>query len=142
MSMVIQVAEAVTAELNAAELSQTVTAERHYVPLFELPEMNELHVTVVPRGVQIENADRTRALHDVQIDIAVQKKFETGDLTEIDPLLALVEEIAEWFRLHRLASFPNARWIKTEHKPLYAQDHWEEFRQFTSVLVLTFRVVL
>jgi hypothetical protein len=141
LSTVIQVADGVVAELNAGTFSQPLTAARHYVPSFELQEMNELRVSVVPKAVVVSPLDRSRNTHDAQIDLAVQKKFATGDAAEIDPLMALVEEIADHFRLRRLDSFPAAHWIKTEHKPIYAQDHWEELRQFTSVLTLTFRVI-
>ena len=140
MSTIIQIADAVVAELNAATLSQPLTATRHYVPSFELKDMNELRVSVVPKGMVVSPLDRSRNTNDIQIDVAVQKKFETGDAAEIDPLMTLVEEIADFFRLRRLDSFPGAHWIKTEHNPIYAQDHWEEMRQFTSVVTLTFRV--
>jgi hypothetical protein len=140
LSTIIQIADAVVAQLSAATFSQPITAARHYVPSFELKEMNELRVTVVPKGMVVSPLDRSRLTHDAQIDLAVQKKFATGDAAEIDPLMALVEEIADHFRQRRLDSFPAAHWIKTEHKPIYAQDHWEELRQFTSVVTLTFRV--
>ena len=129
------------AELAAATLSQPVSPARKYVPLFELPEMDQLRVTVVPRGMAITRSDRRHNTHDVQVDIAVQQKFSTGEPDEIDPLVNLVEEIADLFRLKRLSSFPGAIWTKTEHNPIYAQDHWEQLRQFTSVLTLSFRVV-
>ena len=141
MSLIVDVAEALVVELNAGSFSQSLSAQRHYVPSFELPDMADLHVSVVPKGMAIANSDRTRNSHDVQIDVAVQKKFEAGDAAEIDPLMDLVEEIADFFRLRRLSSYPNAHWIKTEHKPIYAQEHWDELRQFTSVLTFTFRVV-
>jgi len=141
MSTVVDVAEAMVAELNAASLSQPLTAARHYVPVFELPEMQELHVSVVPQGMAIAKLDRSRNTQDVEIDIAVQQKFDKGDEAEIDPLMDLVEEIADFFRLRRLASYPNAHWTKTANQPLYSQEHWDELRQFTSILTLTFRVV-
>jgi hypothetical protein len=141
MAVAIDIADAVVAELNAGSFSQPLTALRHYVPSFDLKEMTELHVSVVPKGLVIAGADRSRNAHDVQIDLGVQKKFTTGDAAEIDPLMTLVEEIADFFRLRPLASYPNAHWIKTENKPIYSQEHWEELRQFTSVLTFTFRVV-
>jgi hypothetical protein len=55
--------------------------------------------------------------------------------------MALVEEIADFFRLRRLTSYPDAIWVRTDNVPVYAPEHLEEFRQFTSVLTLTFRVV-
>ena len=51
-----EIADAVTAELNAGSFSQAFTAERHYRPVFDLPEMGTLHVTVVPQGMTIEAA--------------------------------------------------------------------------------------
>ena len=141
MSVITNVADAIAAELNAAALSLPLTAERHYVPSFALKEMKDLHVSVVPKGVVITKADRSRNTHDVQLDVAVQKKFDNGTNTEIDPLIALVEEIADLFRLKRLDSYPNAHWIRTEHMPIYSREHWDEMRQFTSVLTFTFRIV-
>ena len=79
--------------------------------------------------------------YDFAIDVAVQKKFETGDAAELDPLMSLVEEIADFFRLRRLAAYPDAVWVRTDNVPVYAPEHMEEYRQFTSVLTLTFRVV-
>jgi len=141
MAVVTDLADAVVAELNAATFSQPVTAERHYLPQFDLPEMKTLHVTVVPKGVVLSTSDRARGQGDYSIDIAVQKKFETDENTELDPLVALVEEIADHFRARRLASYPNAAWLKTEQTVLYAPEHIHELRQFTSVLTLTYRVV-
>jgi len=141
MSVAVNIADAVTEELNAAEWSLPLTAERLYVPSFELPDMNTLHVSVAPRAMEVVAADRQRNTQDVKIDVAVQKKFATGDAAEIDPLMALVEQIADFFHSRRLASYPNCCWIKTEHAPLYSQEHWDDLRQFTSVITFTWRVV-
>ncbi len=141
MAVITDVADALVAELNAASLSLPLTAARHYVPSFELQDMKDLHVSVVPRGVVILPGGRGHNHHDYSIDVAVQKKVDAEEGTEIDELLDLVDEIADHFRFRRLDSYPAAHWIKTEHAPIYAQDHWDELRQFTSVLTLTFRVV-
>ena len=60
---------------------------------------------------------------------------------ELDLLMQLVEEIAGLFRFARLAAFPQAVWVKTEHAPVFAPEHMEGLRQFTSILTFTFRVV-
>ena len=141
MAVVTDIADAVVTELNAGTFSMPLEAKRHYRPIFDLAEMQDLHVTVVPKGLAIERLDRSRNQHDVAIDIAVQKKCQAADNTELDPLMALVEEIADFFRLRRLAARPEAVWIRTENVPIYAPEHLDELRQFTSVLTLTFRVV-
>ena len=143
MSLIADIADAIVAELNAAAggFSQSFQAERHYLPLFDLEQMKDLHVTVVPKGMTIQSSGRDRNQHDVQVDIAVQKRFTIGDNAELDPLLTLVEEIADFFRLRRLASVPTAVWVRTEHSPVYAPEHMEQMRQFTSVITLTYRVI-
>jgi hypothetical protein len=141
MAIITDIADAVVTELNGHTFSQPFTAQRFYRPVFDLAEMSVLHVSVVPRGMTIERLDRSRNQHDMQIDIAVQKKCQTCDNAELDALMALVEEIADFFRLRRLTAYPNAVWVRTENVPVYAPEHLEEYRQFTSVLTLTFRVV-
>jgi hypothetical protein len=59
----------------------------------------------------------------------------------LDALMALVEEIADHIRAGPLASFPGARCMDVKNSPVFSQEHLDEFRQFTSVLTLTFRVV-
>lgn len=141
MAVITDLADAIVAELNASTFSQTITAVRQFLPQFELPEMKTLHVTVVPRGIASGIADRSRGQGDYSVDIAVQKKLSSDDNADIDPLLALVEEIADHFHARRLASYPNAAWLKTEQTVLYAPEHMVDLRQFTSVLTLTYRVV-
>ena len=140
MTTILQIADSVTAELNAAELSQPIDAERLYVPNFDLEDMKELRVSVVPREVEFLPKDRSQNRYHGKIDIAVQKKFKDGDNAEIDPLVGLVEEIADVFRMKRLDSLVAARCIHVENSVLYSTEHWEQLRQFTSLLTLTFEV--
>jgi hypothetical protein len=114
---------------------------RSYRPQYDLAEMAALHVTVVPKGAEIAAVSRSGVQYDVSVDVAVQQHLENEDAAAIDPLMALVEEIADFFRTHRLAPCPNVAWLRTENDPAWSPGHLEEYRQFTSVLTLTFRVV-
>ena len=105
MTTVLQVADSVTAQLNAAEFDFEFVAERMYVPNFDLEDMKELRVTVVPRDVELFPHDRAHNKYHCRVDVAVQKKFSKGTNEEIDPLVDLVEKIADEFRLKRLDSF-------------------------------------
>ena len=140
MATILQIADSVTAKLNAAQLSQTFTAERLYVPNFDLQELQQLRVSVVPRDLTILAHDRTSSKYNARIDIAVQQKFASGSNLEIDPLTALIEEIADLFRIKRLDSMPEARCVAVEHPVIYSTEHWEQHRQFTSLLTLTFQL--
>jgi len=140
VSAIIDIAEAVKDGLNAGSFSQPFTAERHYQPLFELKDMKTLKVSVVPNGITVNPLGRGQNQYDVKIDVALMKKFDKDDAAELDPLMLLVEEIADHFRLKRLAGYQGAMWIRTENVPVYAQEHMEQLRQFTSVLTFTFRM--
>lgn len=139
MALISDIADALVTALNGQTFSQPVTAARAYRAAFDLQEMKDLRVTVVPKGLELITAGRGMAQSDVQIDIGVQKKLATGDDAEIDELMGLVQEIAEFIRTTR--QFGDAVWVKTENTPIYSQEHLGELRQFTSVLTLTLKVM-
>lgn len=140
MPTITDIADAVVSELNSASFSHEFQAERQYLPIYDLADVKDLRVTVVPRGMNIEPVTRSDAQHDVEIDVAVQQKLAKTDAATIDPLMALVEEIADRFRFLRFDA-PPAAWIETRNEPVYAQEHLDRFRVFTSVLTFVFRVV-
>lgn len=147
MPLPLDIADAVVAELNAAQVDpgpgfgQTFMATRSYRPVFELADLKTLRVTVVPKGIEIVNITRTANQNDVSVDVAVQKKVNPADAAEMDALMTLVEKLSDFFRLRRLAALPTALWTKTENVPIYSPEHLETKQVFTSVLTLTFRVV-
>ena len=144
MALATDIAEALVTALNAHAFSVALTAERHYLPSFELKELKDLRVTVVPKGVAMSMAGRGISQHDVQIDVAVQKKLTAADNAEIDELMGLVEEIAEFVRAERRLVLPaagEALWVNAANEPVYAPEHLAEQRTFTSVLTLTYRVI-
>lgn len=139
MSVVVDIADKVVSELNAGTFSQSFTAERAYLPCYALEDVKDLRITVVPKGVEIQIKDRSSTQDDVGIDIAVQQKLTAADNAEIDPLLALVQEVADSLRFKRFTA-PDAVWVGTRNEPVYAQEHLDRFRVFTSLLTFTFRV--
>jgi len=144
MPLVTDIADAVVAELNSpppGTFAQAFTAARHYRPQFDLAELKTLRVSVVPRKVEITSLMRSANQNDVSVDVAVQKKVSPDDTAELDALMALVEQIADYFRLRRLTAVPTALWTKTENVPVYSPEHLEQKQVFTSVLTFTFRVV-
>jgi hypothetical protein len=141
MPLIAELAQAVTDELNGGSFPLPFTAVRGYAPEYELPDMKDLHVTVVPKGLAVASAGRTANQYDCAVDIAVQKKVASTEPSELDPLMRLTEEIADFFRLRRLSAFPYAVWAGTEHTPIFAPEHLRELRQFTSVVTLNFRLL-
>jgi len=139
-SVAVEIAEAVKTELNAEAFGMAFTAERAYLPEYDLQDMSVLTVTVVPKAMDGERVARSAEQVDYQIDVGVQKKLATASVAEIDALMALVQEIADRLRFRRLAEKPDALWVRTQNEPVYSVEHLSQLRQFTSVLTLTYRV--
>lgn len=141
MSTVVRIADAVVADLNAGTFAEPFTAERLFSPVFELPDMQALHVSVVPRSITTQPCTRAAGFFDYNIDIGVQKKLNSDDPTEVEGQLALVEQIGDYLRNRKLAAMPETTWIKAENAPVYLPEHLEQLRQFTSVMTVTYRVM-
>jgi hypothetical protein len=144
MSLITTIADALVMELNdapAGTFAQAFTASRHYRPQFDLAELKTLRVSVVPKGIAVTGLMRNANQHDVSIDVAVQKKVSPDDAAELDGLMTLVEQIADFFRLRRLWALPEALWTQTQNVPVYSPEHLETKQVFTSVLTFTYRVV-
>lgn len=141
MAIITAIANAVAAKMNATEFSQEFEAEVVFRPIFDLKNLRDLKVSVVPRAVSIERASRQASSRLVQIDIGVQRKL--GEDGDIEALLELVEEITQCFGIgKRLPEYPEALCVKIENEPVYAPEHIDQYRQFTSVITLTFEVIL
>lgn len=144
MSLITTIADAVVTEINGAPsgtFAQAFASARHYRPQFDLAELKTVRVSVVPKAIGITGLMRNANQHDVSIDVAVQKKVNPADAAELDGLMLLTEQIADFFRLRRLSALPEALWTKTDNVPVYSPEHLEQKQVFTSVLTLTFRVV-
>lgn len=141
MATIVALADAVVSELNSEGWSLPFAARRLYRPRFMPVDLKTLQVSVVPRGLLIEGANRIEDSHQYQIDVAIQQKLDAETVEEIDLLVGLVEEIARHFRWRRLAAMPSALCVKVENEPVYSIEHLEELRCFTSILTLSFRVL-
>lgn len=144
MSTIIHIADAVVAELNAAEtgtFSQEFEAIRKVLPVYELPELAELKVTVVPKAVEINGSTRAASQYGLSVDIGIQKRVGKNIDEEVLLLTTLVEEIADYLRQRSLNDAPWAGWIHTENDPVYSPEHLAENRTFTSVLTLTYKAI-
>ena len=144
MSLVIDIADAVAAELNAAPpdtFSQAVTAARMVLPEFDLEDLAELKVTVVPKAVEITGAARSGSQYEIAVDVGVQKKLGQDLDTEVAALATLVEEISDYLCRRQLAQTPWAAWTAIRNEPVYAPEHLAGERVFTSVLTVTYRAM-
>jgi hypothetical protein len=147
----VDIADAITAALDTAAFSQAFTPVRSYAEWEDaLEDLNTLHVDVVPvqTGPATELDDRADVEYDCEIDIGVRYRFGTADqvsatgrvdTAKVDELILLVQEIAEFFMVDRLADANTAVWQDTEIKLGWSRKHLRQLRQFFGFVRLTFK---
>ncbi len=108
-------------------------AELAFAPQFDLKDLDDLKVVVVPSDLGLKLNTRATLEEETGVEVGFLKKAEYDDLPG---LIRLVTETSEDFLgLHVCGA------VCTEAKfaPLYSPEHLRERRQFTSVLALKFR---
>jgi hypothetical protein len=142
---ILAIADAVVAALNghtfSAPYNAPLGAVRAYVPVYELEDLAALKVTVVPRGVSGELAviarDRRRQM-GYQVDVAAQKRVEGMNPADIDALVLLGEEVADFlFKTPLTGVTPSAVMLLPTVVP--DADQLEQLHTVTVVASVTYR---
>jgi len=147
-AVLIQLADSVVADLNAATLSQTFTAVRKYRPPKSLEDVKSLTVLVVPGAVEQEFVSRNSQVETYRVDVAVAKKLDvpstagTNTIESLsDPLAYLVEEIKDLFAGARPSAYPTAICSRIVNDPAFYPDRMDDHRVFLSVIQLFYHTV-
>tara|TARA_B100001094_G_scaffold330972_1_gene397724 strand:+ start:1965 stop:2456 length:492 start_codon:yes stop_codon:yes gene_type:complete len=122
------------------------TAEMHWLPYFEMEEMNVTNITVVPRQHTSVVKSRTHLEHEVAVDVGIQRRLKRGQKdedTEIGWYVALADDIRSLLSHDDfdLSSGEHVSFLGINSETLLAPDHLNEMRQFTHVLTVTYRVI-
>jgi hypothetical protein len=146
-----QVADAITAAINAATWSLDFRAERSYADFDDrLTDLERIKVDVVPKfDPQIELDTRATTGWELAVDVGVRKLFTQSDidstsgkikLTALDQMVQLVEDLAQFLIEDRFTALNSigAVWMETRIPALYIRDHLREWSQFTGYIRLVF----
>ncbi len=129
MSEVLKMAELVAAELKEYK------AELVYFPEFDLRELDEMRIAVVPVGTQYKTLSRSAHEELPKVQIGVLKRCGEDGL---DEMLQFVEKLGLGFLNKKLGG---ATCVAVAYNPIYSPEHLRERGQFTSVIELTFKVL-
>ncbi len=136
MSLILDIADAVVAELNDHEwlaADDTFTAERRYQPYLKPEDLTDLRVSVILRAYEGQLGSRGVGKRIVVVQVLVQR--EQSDANEDnDPIIALAEEIADRFEGWK---HEGNTCVSAQVSPIYAPDHIRD-RVVTSVVELQF----
>ena len=143
-SYLMNLVSAVTDRLNNTSFSVSFTADKRHVPLFELEDMDVLHVSVVPHSQEWTKLTRVLESGLYRVDVVVQQRPTSLTDDAINDILALVEDIVLLFYAERLTDTGagvDAICTGVMNDPVYDPEHLQNFRQITSVVTLAFRVL-
>lgn len=129
MSEVVKIAEVVTAQLTE------YNAEMQFAPEFELNDLREMKVVVVPLGTEYKLLSRVSHEELHKISIGVLKRADEKDLPD---LLRFVEQLGVSFLNKKVGT---ATCIGVAFNPIYSAEHLRTRRQFTSVIQLTCKLI-
>ena len=137
------IADGITSTLNAATFSLAFTAVRAYQPVFDLADLSDLSVSVVPSEIDaIELASRVHTQRRYRVDIIVQKRVDITN-TDIDALTTVVEEIIDELAFKKLITGGEhiADCIAVENNPVADSELLNTKKLFFSVVQTMYDVV-
>lgn len=134
----IAIADAVAATLNAATFGQPLTAVRSYQPEYGPADTGTLKVSVVPEAIDAERKTRATFEEDHRVSVLFQHRTDMTD-SELDALMELVEEVADHLKETPLSGLSGVQCVAVSNAPVFAQDRLAEFREFCSLLVVTYK---
>ena len=135
-SIAISLAKSVAEKLNLSTLSKSFDAKFVTVASFDLKNISGVMVSVAAKDLSFERISRSQVQKQIRIDIGIQSKLRNIE-TEVSDLIFLAEQIAELFDGWANDDF-NATCIKVEVEPIYSPEHIRQYKQFISVVTLTF----
>lgn len=127
MSAVLDIAEAVAGAL------EDYHAEVLFFPEFELRDIEEMKVVVVPLSEEYKPLSRTQHEEILKVQVGFLKR---GCEDELPELLRTVEGLGLGFLNRQLAG---ATCVCVAYNPIYSPEHLRERGQFTGIIELSFR---
>ena len=137
-AVIIDLADAVVEDLNNHLFSQNFNIARAYLPRWKLEDLAAIRVTVVPKDDVGERASRSQWQEDYQLDVAIQQRLGTEEQAQMDDLILLGQELADFFKT-RNPTGDLATLVAVAFAPLFDPDHLEKHKTLTTVINLTFR---
>lgn len=147
--MISQLTKSLAARLSAATYTSaypTIVAQQAYLPRYDLEQMGDLKVSVLPREVSVTTTTRGAEQHDYTLAVVVAKRTD-GSTEQVDALLSLVEKLCDHLRSNSMpmvsdAPWPAVSWWALSLEPVWSQEHLEERRVFFTAIQVQYRTFL
>lgn len=129
----------VAAVLNAQSFSMPFTAIYEPIPRTDLQSVRSLEVFVCCDLESRERINRAAWKKETSVQIGILKHInKLNRVTEIDAMIALVNEVAGFIGDAPLPNCPWAQPVRFQERPLYHFEHIYQYSVFSSVLSLVY----
>lgn len=139
-STTIQLADDIVSALNAkTDWVMPFSALRLQLPSYDITELNDVKVSVIPRGRTTELATREDTSKTQRIEIGIQQHVTDVNSVECDTLGALVEEIEDYLILGSIGAWTCTSVINVlSDDSTFAKEHLVN-NVYTAVLVCEYQ---
>ena len=111
------------------------------LPGVELDKLTALpQLSVVPKSVQPQHMTRAGRADNITIDIGVQAKITGRPEVDVPKLCRLARAVLDYMWGRKLTREPEAVFMEAGIDPVYAPEHLQQLRVFTSVVSVTYKV--
>jgi hypothetical protein len=140
----VQIADAVKDEINSGSWTQTVNAERHWLPVFEPADCAELRVTVCPMTLDQTRVARAKLQREYGVAIHLIQMVEVADRdalkAKIDELTRFAEELHDHFGdAHRLSGLTDWMSFASERRDIYDLERLYDQHTWETLIIVTVR---
>ena len=143
-----QLADAIVAQINGNTFSPAFVLQRADAPLFSMPELSQLVVTLIPQEITQETSTRGHDKIIYTVEIGFQRKAPPRPQSGEDPILRMTKEIRQlqqdvlnWLShrsRRRPPNYANAMLMKLSMSPPFVADMLRDHRHYLGVLRLTY----
>lgn len=123
------------AEAVAREIGEPGSAEVMFAPEFNLNNLREMRIIVIPLGLEMKPIARKSSEDTFVIQVGVLKKCTEDEVVDlINTVITIGKEFLD-------KNLEGATCLDVKYNPLYSAEHLRERRQFTGVVELHFKAV-
>lgn len=137
---IIELANAIVADLRAATLPMPFDVERRWVPEYEISDLRSLRIAVAPMAIDPRiKITRSDDQLDMVIAVSLMRKMDETADADLDPYVTMAMATAKHLAGGTLSAAPTAKLVKLAHDPLVDLGWFKNHRTFFSLISTTWR---
>ena len=137
-NVIVDICDDLVTYFGTLTLSQTFTARRVFLPVFDRENLSSFEVTVYPAAVSQSQATRASSEFTFSINVVVRKNINPASDPDISASLYFTQELAD--KITRYNSSV-ASWTETENDPIFDLTTLVEKHEFLTVITASYKTI-